>query len=128
MKLLLDSCTFIWLSVEPERLSAHSRGVIGEAGHELFLSAVSVAELAIKHSTGRLRVVDPPAIAFPRFRSKHGVRELPLDERAALFLAQLPLIHKDPFDRLLVCQAAVHGMTILTPDPQIRQYPCLTAW
>ena len=61
-------------------------------------------------------------------REAHAIAALPLDEESALHLSRLPVLHRDPFDRMLVCQAIVHGLTILTPDPLIAQYPARTTW
>lgn len=70
----------------------------------------------------------PPQQFIPAQRRAHGIETLPLDEDAVLQLPRLPDIHKDPFDRMLICQAIAHGMTILTPDPLITRYPVRTAW
>ena len=77
-----------------------------------------------------LELVKPqPAARFvPHFRAAHRFLELPLDEVAALQVGRLPALHKDPFDRMLVCQAIAHGLAIVTPDPLIAQYPVRTVW
>ncbi|HUF82656.1 MAG TPA: type II toxin-antitoxin system VapC family toxin, partial [Burkholderiales bacterium] len=70
----------------------------------------------------------PPQQFIPEQRRAHGIETLPLDEDAVLQLSRLPAIHKDPFDRMLICQAIAHGMVILTPDPLIGRYPVRTLW
>ena len=65
---------------------------------------------------------------MPAEREAHGIAELPIDEESTLHLSRLPVLHRDPFDRLLVSQAIVHGLTIVTPDPIVKQYPARTMW
>jgi PIN domain nuclease of toxin-antitoxin system len=91
-------------------------------------SAGSAWEIAIKHALGRLPLPGDPAPFLPEMREARGIEPLPVDEASALHIARLPALHRDPFDRLLVSQAIVHGLTILTPDPLVTQYPALTAW
>ena len=96
--------------------------------NDVVLSAVSAWEIAVKHGLGRLPLPEPPEHYLPRQRDAHGVGSMLLDEETALHVRRLPNLHRDPFDRMLVCQAIVHGMTILTPDPLITQYPVRTVW
>ncbi len=93
-----------------------------------FLSSVSVWEIIVKHSLGRLPLPAPPARFIAGMRALHAIESLPLEEEAVLMLARLPDIHRDPFDRMLVCQALAHGLSLLTPDPWIRQYPIPVIW
>ena len=95
---------------------------------ERYLSAASIWEISIKYSLGRMPLPEPPEAYIPRIRRESGVLVLPVDEESALHVAKLPLLHNDPFDRLLVAQAILHGMTVLTPDPAIAQYPIRTLW
>lgn len=128
MKLLLDTCTFLWaLSGEPP-LPARVAAMVQDPDNEVFLSAASAWEIAIKYAAGKLRLPEDPARFVPAMRAERGFTALAVDEEAALHLAKLPLLHRDPFDRLLVAQAIVHGMTILTPDPIIARYPARTMW
>jgi PIN domain nuclease of toxin-antitoxin system len=96
--------------------------------NEVFLSAVSVWELSVKHALGK---VSFPG-TFDRFvvdqRELHAIGALPLDERAVLHLHKLPALHRDPFDRMLICQAIEHDCVLLTPDSLITQYPVRTQW
>jgi PIN domain nuclease of toxin-antitoxin system len=79
--------------------------------------------------TGHLLLLaEPPPVWLPWQRAAHGVEALAVDEESALHVLLLPLIHRDPFDRLLVAQAIVHGMIILTPDPIVARYPARTMW
>lgn len=82
----------------------------------------------MKYGLGRLPLPQPPDQYIPAQRELHGIESLPLDEEATFYLSKLPEYHKDPFDRMLVCQAIVHGLTILTPDNLIQHYPARTIW
>lgn len=128
MNLLLDTCTFVWLIADSPDLSSSARQFFSDPDNEVYLSAVSAWEIVIKHHLGRLPLPEPPQRFIPRQRVLHEIRPLPLEEAAVLHLARLPDYHKDPFDRMLICQAIAHGLTILTPDPAITQYPVRTEW
>lgn len=128
MTVLLDTCSFLWLLLDAPRLSDRAKEVFADPANRVFLSVVSCWEMAIKHAAGRLALPHPPAQFIPARRKVYGIESLPLDETSALHAARLPRLHGDPFDRMLVCQALVHGMVILTPDEQIAQYPVRVAW
>jgi len=128
MKLLLDTCTFLWIVTGDASLSASARELFSDPSNEAFLSSVSAWEIAVKHNLGKLPLPRPPFALVPEERQRHDIQPLSLDEAAALFCAKLPELHKDPFDRMLVCQAIVGGLTLLTPDPLITQYPVATTW
>lgn len=130
MGLLLDTCAFLWLIWEDQKLSARARELIADAGTPLFLSAVSIWEATSKHLLGKLPVYakEPAWLHFVRQRDRHDIAPLPLDESAIRHLEHLPPLHRDPFDRLLICQAIEHGLGIVTPDDHIRQYPVKTLW
>jgi PIN domain nuclease of toxin-antitoxin system len=124
--LLLDTCTLIWLSTGERRLP--ERVVSAIAGSELLVSAASAWEIAIKYSRGTLRLTVAPEHFLRAARERYGFRSLPIDEESALHVRKLPPLHADPFDRMLVSQAIVHGVTIVTPDPLVTQYPARTMW
>lgn len=128
MKLLLDTCTFLWIITDASELSSKARELFIEPANEAFLSAVSTWEISVKHALGRLPLPESPSRFIPAQREKHGIDPLPLEEEATLYLPALPGYHRDPFDRMLVCQAMVHGMVILTPDALITQYPIRSTW
>lgn len=111
-----------------EQLSEDSRRLIINPDNEVLLSAASAWEIAVKNSLGRLPLPDDPARYIPKLRRAHGIDSLPLDEESTLYLGKLPALHRDPFDRVLVCQAMVHGLVLLTPDEAITQYPVRTRW
>ncbi len=128
MRLLLDTVTFLWATLDDPRLSARVREIFLDAGNELFFSVVSGWEIAVKHAAGRLVLHEPPMVFIPTRRQLYGIRSLPLDEEAALYVARLPNLHGDPFDRMLICQAIVYGLALATPDDQIAQYPVRIIW
>ncbi len=128
MRLLLDTCAFLWMVSDKTQISAACRAHLVDPTNEVFLSPVSAWEICIKHKLGRLTLTEPPQQFVPEQRKLHGIDSLPLDEDSVLQLPRLPAHHKDPFDRVLICQAIAHSMAILTPDPLITQYPVRTLW
>jgi PIN domain nuclease of toxin-antitoxin system len=88
-----------------------------------FLSVVSFWEISLKHSLGKLPLPQPPAQFIPRQREKHLIMPLALEEAAVEQLSRLPGLHRDPFDRMLICQAKAHGLTLASSDSLVRQYP-----
>lgn len=128
MRLLLDTCTFLWLIADAPQLSANARELITDPGNEALLSSVSAWEIAVKHALGRLPLPEPVGTFVPAMRAEHGLEPLPLDEESALRVSALPDLHRDPFDRMLVCQAVTTGSVIVTPDVLITRYPVRSAW
>ncbi len=128
MRILLDTCTFLWIITAEQKLSSNARELFVDPFNEVFLSSVSSWEIVVKYTLGRLPLPEAPEKFIATQRELHKIESLALQEDAALHLAKLPDYHKDPFDRMIVCQALVHGMTILTPDEAIRRYPARTTW
>jgi PIN domain nuclease of toxin-antitoxin system len=128
VRILLDTCTFLWVAVNAKDLSARARELFVDPSNNVYLSVASAWEIAVKSRLGKLQLPEPVEQYIPALRERHGVESLPLDEEAALHEARLPPLHRDPFDRMLVSQGIVHGMVILTPDSQIQQYPVRTTW
>lgn len=128
MRFLLDTCTFLWIITEANELSSKATSIFVDPANEIFLSAVSVWEMSVKHSLGKLPFPHPPERFIPEQRIDHAITALPLEETAILHLHKLPTLHRDPFDRMLICQALEHDCTILTPDALITQYPIRTLW
>jgi len=128
MRLLLDTCAFLWIAGDAAALSPHARMLFRDPANEVFLSAVSGWEIAVKHGLGRLVLPAAPERFVPDQREAHGIEALALDEESVLQVTRLPELHRDPFDRMLVCQAIAHGLVILTPDPLIARYPVRTIW
>lgn len=128
MKLLLDTCAFLWIVTGDASLSASAHALFSDPTNDVFLSSVSAWEIALKHSIGKLPLPRPPHELVPDERQRHQIQSLALDETAAVFGTKLPDLHKDPFDRMLICQAITGSLTLLTPDPLIKQYAVATAW
>ena len=125
---LLDTCTFLWLVAGSDALPEQIREIIRNPDNEIFLSVVSAWEITVKHGANKLPLPQKPDHFVRTQRENHLLASLPLLEAHVLTLAKLPLIHHDPFDRMLVCQAVAEGLTILTPDAAINQYPIRTTW
>jgi PIN domain nuclease of toxin-antitoxin system len=121
MRLLLDTHVFLWTQDRPRRLGA-AREVLGDPDNERFLSTASVWEITLKWATGKLSLVEPPASYVPSRRRALVASSLPVDEEHALAVGKLPLLHRDPFDRLLVAQAQMLDLTIVTADPAVAKY------
>ena len=126
MKILLDTCVFLWLLTGERPFPEQVRSAIST--DELWLSVASVWEMSLKFANGTLRLPVSPGRLVTDARKRYGISSLPVDEESAFHLVKLPRPHADPFDRMLVSQAIVHGMTIVTPDPLITQYPARTIW
>jgi PIN domain nuclease of toxin-antitoxin system len=128
MKLLLDTHVFLWFISGDDRLPDAMRDNIRDFENEVYLSVVSLWEAIIKHQIGKLPLPQPPEIYLPVQREKHQISSLPLDEPSVSQLAGLPPIHRDPFDRMLICQAMEHDLTIVTVDEVVSRYsiPVLT--
>jgi len=124
----LDTATFLWAVNDAPEFSEGAREIFADPENDIYLSAVSAWEIAVKSALGKLPLPEPPGRFVPTQRKQHGIDPLQLDEEAALHLSRLPLLHKDPFDRMLVCQAIVNHLVILTPDELIHQYPVRTIW
>jgi PIN domain nuclease of toxin-antitoxin system len=125
VRLLLDTHVFLWLQTDPERLGKHL-ALVEERRTELLLSAVSSWEIAIKHGVGRLTLPEPPDRYVPNRMRAIGARGVAIEHSHALAVVSLPPLHRDPFDRLLVAQAGIIGVPILTADQAIAQYSAET--
>jgi PIN domain nuclease of toxin-antitoxin system len=125
VKVLLDTHIFLWLQTDPARLRGR-RSIVEDRANTLLLSAASAWEIAIKYALGRLDLPDPPADYVPeRLRLLDG-ETVPIEHRHALAVAELPLLHRDPFDRVLIAQARLLDVPIMTADPRIAQYEVQT--
>ena len=122
MKLLLDTHLLLWAAGQPDRLSAAARKQLNDPGNELLFSAASVWEIAIKSSRGREDFRVEPRI-LRRSLIDNGYKELPITSEHAVGIDALPGLHKDPFDRLLLTQALIEGVTLLTSDEKLARYP-----
>jgi PIN domain nuclease of toxin-antitoxin system len=128
LNLLLDTCTFLWLILGNSELSSRARDRIRDPDNDVYLSSVSTWEMALKCGIGRLHLPEPVDRFVIGMRERHEICSLEPAEEATLQVTKLPDLHHDPFDRMLVCQAIVHGLTLITPDRLIQQYPVRTDW
>ena len=127
MKCLLDTCTFIWLTSEPKSLSELARKSI-EDSEALLLSDVSVWEICLKWQSGKIVLPRPPRDWCEEQIEIWNLQHLEIRRNHLFRVTELPVFHKDPFDRLLVAQALEERVTIVTPDHFIRQYPVSVVW
>lgn len=121
MRLLLDTQIFLWLQLTPERLGAH-RETVEDHANESLVSAATSWEIAIKYALGRLPLPERPESYVPSRIREVGATPLPIDHSHALAVASLPPIHGDPFDRLLVAQAQLLDIPLMTADPVFERY------
>ena len=128
MKYLLDTEVWLWSLSEPDRLNDETRNLLARSGEELFLSAASSWEIAIKSALGKLPLPEPPASYVPKRMEAQGIRALAIEHSHALRVYALPHHHRDPFDRLIIAQAEAERMTILTADAAFRQYSAMLHW
>ena len=122
MKILLDTHIFLWFISGDAQLSTDVRDAIRDPDNEVYLSAVSVWEAIVKYQLGKLPLPEHPETYLPKQRDIHQIVSLALDESSVAQLAKLPPLHRDPFDRMLICQALEKGLTIATVDGAIRAY------
>jgi PIN domain nuclease of toxin-antitoxin system len=128
MKVLLDTCTFIWLALEPDRLSPQSRALFDDRATESHLSMASVLEIALKYRAGKLPLPLSPSEWIPSRRAFFHLKELALTESVVYRSCELPTDHQDPFDRLLAATAIEAGATILSPDKQLSLLGASRIW
>jgi PIN domain nuclease of toxin-antitoxin system len=123
MRPLLDTHIFLWFISGDERLPEDTRESICHPENDVYLSVVSLWEAIVKHRLGRLPLPHSPESYLPIQRERHQIASLSLDEESVSQLAQFPPIHRDPFDRMLICQAIAHGLTLATVDEVVIRYP-----
>jgi PIN domain nuclease of toxin-antitoxin system len=128
MRILLDTECWLWSLTEPDRLNDRAQSLIADVENTIYLSAASSWEIAIKYRLGKLPLPEPPEIYVPSRMRAQRIESLSILHPHALRVAALPLHHRDPFDRLLVAQAQVEGLSLLTADPLIRQYKVKLVW
>ena len=122
MNILLDTQAFVWLASSPLRFKESVRAVLVDPRNRLFLSAASSWEIAIKVARGKLSLPLEPSAYVPSRMHRHSVTGLSIEHRHTLHVITLPPLHNDPFDRLLVAQAQIEEMALLTSDRQVAAY------
>jgi len=128
LRLILDTCTLLWLTQEPKRLSRTCRKAIDDADNVLVLSDASVWELSLKIAAGKLSFSPPLRRWLVDQRAVWQLQSLPVREEHILRTLEIERHHADPFDRLLVAQALVENVAIVTPDVAISKYPVEVIW
>ncbi len=123
MRILLDTHIFLWFISGDAQLSTDVRDAIRDPDNEVHLSAISDWEAIVKYQLGKLPLPEHPETYLPKQRDLHQIASLDLNESSVLQLAKLPTLHRDPFDRMLICQALQNGLTIATVDVAVRAYP-----
>ena len=122
--MLLDTHAFLWAAADPDQLHADARTAIEDSTNEVLVSAAVAWEISIKVALGKLTVPASPAVWFPARVRSLGFQAFEISAAHALAVGGLPDIHRDPFDRIMIAQAQVEGLTLVTRDPEIRKkYP-----
>ena len=127
MKLLIDTHAFLWF-IQGENLSQQAQDAFLNLNNTLYFSAVSYWEICIKFSLGKLDLAQNWNKVFDQEMTINGIKWLPIEKAHSRGIIALPMIHRDPFDRLLIAQARAEGMVLLTADSQIRKYDIQTIW
>lgn len=122
MRLLLDTQVLLWWMNDSPRLGRSAHAVIANPATAVWVSAVVAWEIAIKVTTGRLAIKEPPEICIPREMERQAFQALSISTTHALAVRSLPGHHRDPFDRMLIAQAQSEGLTVVTSDPLFRRY------
>jgi PIN domain nuclease of toxin-antitoxin system len=122
MRILLDTHIFLWFISGDIQLSTSIRDTIRDPDNEVYLSSVSIWEAIVKYRIGKLPLPEPPETYLPKQRDLHQISSLALDESSVVQLAKLPPLHRDPFDKMLICQALQNGLIIATVDAAVRAY------
>ena len=128
MKYLVDTCAFLWFTAGSTKLSVRARQTIEDPNHSMYLSTASAWEIAIKYAQKKLILPEPPVEFVPRQLEANGFGHLNVTLHHALLAGELPFLHKDPFDRMLVAQAIVESLPIITSDSMFDSYPPLRIW
>lgn len=128
MTLLLDTCTFIWLCSDPDKLSAPATKALDSAGNDRTLSLASIWEISIKHHSGKLPLPKEPGTWIEEQLALQQIDMLPLQRDVIYRATALPAVHKDPFDRVIAADALQRKLTVVTPDMPFEDYGCKVIW
>jgi len=128
MKILLDTHTFLWWITDAPQISATARELIGDGHNELYWSAASSWEVSVKYALRRLPLPDAPERFLPFELAQNRIESLPVIDAHAFQAGQLPRHHRDPFDRMLIAQAQVESLVLLSNDPQLSLYDVRVQW
>lgn len=128
---LLDTCTLLWWLAQPQRLTPKVRDVIADPAVDVAVSVVTLWEILVKVRIGKIRILAEGQSTYDfllKAVAASGFKTLALVEQDLRHTLQLPMLHRDPFDRMLICQAIENAMTLVTPDVAIHRYPIRTLW
>lgn len=128
MNVLLDTCTFLWLALEPQRISGSAKAILDDPATTLKMSQASVLEMVVKHRAGKLDFPDVPEKWIPSRRDYFQIEDLPLDEAVIYRSGSLPDVHLDPFDCLIAAHAIESGCTVISPDTQLGLLGASRLW
>ncbi|MEW6423208.1 MAG: type II toxin-antitoxin system VapC family toxin [Bacillota bacterium] len=128
MRALLDTHAFLWWITDDPQLSPRAREIISSGENKLYLSAASGWEMAIKARLGKLHLPGDPELFISEQLAVNAIEPLAVLMRHALHVYTLPDFHRDPFDRLVIAQARLENLPIITVDPQIACYPVEVIW
>ena len=128
MRYLLDTHIFLWWNLGNPQLSDRVVGIISDGNNEIFLSAVSAWEIAIKVAKKKLTIPEEPVRFVPSRMQLHGFQPLPIQVHHATRVHDLPMHHTDPFDRLLIAQSQIESMPLISVDTDIRRYELEVIW
>ena len=128
MRYLLDTHVFLWLAAAPDKLSRNVRQIAIKKKNNLYLSAASGWEIALLRNLGRIQLPDEPQRFIPEAMQKLSVTPVPIGFPTAIAAASLPLIHRDPFDRIIIAEAEREGMAVMTKDKKFAEYGIQSVW
>jgi PIN domain nuclease of toxin-antitoxin system len=128
MKYLLDTHTFLWWNMDDAQLSSLAKEIIADGSNDIFLSAATAWEIAIKTARGRLELPEDPTRYVSSRMNLHGFQALPVQIHHAVQVYKLPMHHADPFDRLLIAQSQIESMPLISIDFEIRKYEVEVVW
>jgi PIN domain nuclease of toxin-antitoxin system len=124
----LDTCVFLWLCADPDKLSDRARNLLNDEENARFLSHVSVLEISLKWHAGKVKLPHPPRSWIQDQVQIWRVRQMPITSEEIYRSVEMPKLHRDPFDRVLVATAIEHGLTLITPDGAVQQYDVAWEW
>ena len=128
MRVLLDTCTFIWLTSQPDQLGCEAVLSLNDSHKERFLSLATVWEIVLKYHLGKLPIPQKPEEWIEEQVRIQDITILNLERGVIYQSGRLPLVHRDPFDRIIAADSLIHRMTILSPDAPFREYGCKVIW
>jgi PIN domain nuclease of toxin-antitoxin system len=128
VRFIIDTHCWLWWYSSPEKLGAEAYDLIADIGNEVTVSAASAWEIALKHSLGKLSLPEPPEVIVPRRLAEQAMFALPVALEHAVRVSTLPFHHSDPFDRLLIAQAQIEQVPLMTADEQLLPYDVELLW